>query len=88
MGDGSWMYRRYVPGIKGITAEFEQGVKEFITFTIEYAISDKIRCSCSKCMNRKFREPTDVEIHLYRFGFVGDYNRWTCYDEPYHTESG
>jgi hypothetical protein len=82
------MYKRHVPGIKGITIEFEQGVQEFIAFAVEHAISDKIRCPCSKCTNWKFQEPTEVEIHLYRFGFVGDYNRWICYGEPYHTESG
>jgi hypothetical protein len=65
------MYRRHVPGIKGITAEFEHGVKEFIVFAVDHAISDKIRCPYSKCTNRKFRGPTDVKIHLYRFGFVG-----------------
>jgi hypothetical protein len=82
------MYRRHVPGIKGITTEFEQGVKEFIAFAVEHAISEKVRCPCSKCTNKKFREPDDVEIHLYSFGFVGGYSRWTCHGEPYHTESG
>jgi hypothetical protein len=78
------MYRRHVAGIKGITAKYENGVHEFRAFTVEHAISDKIRCSCSKCMNRKLWDPTEVEIHLYRFGFVKDYKRWTCHGEPYY----
>jgi hypothetical protein len=42
MGDRSWMYKRYVPGIKGITAEFEQRVKEFIAFAVEYTIQTRL----------------------------------------------
>jgi oligoribonuclease (3'-5' exoribonuclease) len=50
-------------------------------------ISDKIRCPCSKCTNRKYRDLTEVEIHLYRFGFIGDYKRWICHGEPYGLSS-
>jgi hypothetical protein len=82
------MYRKIISEIKDITIEFEQGVKEFITFFIEHTLLDKIRCPCSKCTNRKYRDPTEVEIYLYKFGFAGDYNWWICHREPYGSEPG
>jgi hypothetical protein len=82
------MYRRIVLGIKGITIEFERGVKEFMTFAVKHALLDRIRCPCLKCTNKKYRKPTKVEIHLYIFGFVGNYNRWICHGEPYGSEPG
>jgi hypothetical protein len=80
------MYRRIIPRIKGITIVFERGVKEFMTFAVEHALLDKIRCPCLKCTNRKYQDPIEVEIHLYRFRFVGNYNRWICHGESYESE--
>jgi hypothetical protein len=48
------MYKGYIHGMKVVTIEFEQGDKEFMTFAILNVVSSKIRCSCSKCQNKKF----------------------------------
>lgn len=91
MEDRSWMYRRYVTGVRGITIEFEEGVKAFISFAMSNAISNEIRCPCAKCKNMRFESPDTVETHLYKKGFVSGYYEWICHGEGFkpsaHTSS-
>ena len=79
----SWMYNRLMPGRKGYTNEFLNGVEEFVAFACQQAhlAKGKIRCPCSKCRNMNYIMPEDVRVHLYRKGFVADYWYWTCHGE-------
>ena len=79
----SWMYNRLMPGRKGYTNEFLNGVEEFVAFACQQAhlAKGKIRCPCSKCRNMNYIMPEDVRVHLYRKGFVANYWYWTCHGE-------
>lgn len=79
----SWMYNRLMPGRKGYTDAFVNGVDEFVSFACQEAdlSSGKIRCPCSKCKNLKFLDTEEVKVHLYRKGFIPNYWYWTCHGE-------
>ncbi|KAL0289358.1 UNVERIFIED_CONTAM: hypothetical protein Scaly_2706000 [Sesamum calycinum] len=53
------MYNKNLRGRKGLTPEFENGVKTFIEWAKgqrEHMDGDKISCPCRKCKNIKFRK--------------------------------
>ncbi|CAK8532116.1 unnamed protein product [Lathyrus sativus] len=77
----SWMYDRTLPGRRGLTPNFEEGVKGFITWTFaqEYCRREGgVRCPCLKCECRPIiSDPEEVERHLKRKGFIKNYWVWT-----------
>ena len=86
MDDRSWMYRRHVSGVKGVTLEFREGVAKFVTFACGTNLDTnlgEIRCPCLKCKNCKFQPAHIVRTHLYQKGFVNNYYNWTCHGEPF-----
>ncbi|KAI5681939.1 hypothetical protein M9H77_03167 [Catharanthus roseus] len=50
--DHSWMYRRTVPGVIGISSEFQLG--------------NELRCPCSNCKILKYLKEDDVKLYLYK----------------------
>jgi len=79
----SWMYNRLMPGRKDYTREFEVGLGEFISYTIQQpgTSNGKIRCPCSKCKNLDHLYPDEVIVHLHKKGFKPGYWYWTCHGE-------
>lgn len=64
--------------------EFVKGVGEFIDFCIQHPSfndSDKIRCPCPRCDNKRFLDTETVRVHLYRKGFCPEYFDWICHGE-------
>ena len=63
------------------------GVESFIEFaTASVSTVDptgRIRCPCTMCKNNRFVEPHGVRHHLYRKGFVSDYQNWTFHGEEF-----
>lgn len=43
--------------------------------------SDTIRCPCLNCNNSRFKSISQVEDHLYSYGMVKDYIKWTKHGE-------
>ncbi|CAK8560755.1 unnamed protein product [Lathyrus sativus] len=77
----SWMYDRTLLGRRGLTPNFEEGVKGFITcsFAQEYCRSEGgVKCPCLKCECRPIvSDPEEVERHLKMRGFIKNYWTWT-----------
>ncbi|CAK8537010.1 unnamed protein product [Lathyrus sativus] len=70
----SWMYDRTLPGRRGLTPNFEEGVKGFITWTFAQECcrrEGEVRCLCLKCECRPIiSDLEEVEHHLKRNGFI------------------
>jgi len=79
----SWMYNRLLPGRKGYTEAFLNGVAEFVSFALGKTnlSNGKITCPCTTCKNLNFLDSEDVKVHLYRRGFIPGYWYWTCHEE-------
>ena len=55
--DQEWMYNRLIDRCSSINLEFLVGVESFIEYACHQPVfmdSDKIRCPCCKCQNRRF----------------------------------
>ncbi|KAL0411462.1 UNVERIFIED_CONTAM: hypothetical protein Slati_3735900 [Sesamum latifolium] len=75
------MYNKNLPGMAGLTPEFEDGVKTFIEWAKGqrgHMDGDKIRCPCRKYKNTKFRTPDEVSYHLCN---TAEYYNWTSHGE-------
>ncbi|PKU79447.1 hypothetical protein MA16_Dca000792 [Dendrobium catenatum] len=78
------MYKRLLPGRKGLTIEFIQGVETFIQVASQlpsFQFDKMFRCPCLKHKNLSFLKPDDVKLDLYRRGFVPNYWIWTSHGE-------
>ena len=85
------MYTRRLPGEKYLNDEFISGVEKFIDFAKSHPTfmsRGNIRCPCSKCENGVFQGIEEVKEHLYRWGFVANYQHWTSHGEPYVDDVG
>ncbi|CAK8564730.1 unnamed protein product [Lathyrus sativus] len=75
------MYDRTLPGRRGLTTNFEEGVKGFITWAFAQECCRReggVRCPCLKCECRRIiSDPEEVERHLKRKGFIKNYWVWT-----------
>ncbi|XP_017972836.1 PREDICTED: uncharacterized protein LOC108661342 [Theobroma cacao] len=81
-GDRSWMYRRLHN--RFITAEFVNGVTEFINFACSmttFMWKNKIRCPCTRSSNNKFLDKDKVTEHLLNRGFTRAYTIWSLHGE-------
>ena len=72
-----------MPGWKGYTNEFLNGVEEFVAFACQQAhlAKGKIRSPYSKCTNINYIMCDKVRVHVYKRGFVANYWYWTCHGE-------
>ncbi|PKU80182.1 hypothetical protein MA16_Dca011927 [Dendrobium catenatum] len=78
------MYNRLLPGRKGLTVEFIQGVETFIQVASQlpsFQFDKMFRCPCLKHKNLAFLKPDDVKLDLYRRGFLPNYWIWTSHGE-------
>ena len=68
-----------------ISAEYENGVEEFIKFAQRYEWrSDdevKFKCPCVNCLNGRKLNAIQVREHLICDGFLRSYTIWTWHDE-------
>ncbi|CAK8531409.1 unnamed protein product [Lathyrus sativus] len=76
------MYDRTLSGRRGLTTNFEEGVKGFITWAFAQECcrrEEGVRCPCLKCECRPIiSDPEEVERHLKRNGgFIKNYWVWT-----------
>ncbi|CAH9127397.1 unnamed protein product [Cuscuta epithymum] len=86
-----WMYNRVNPGRKGLTDEFKAGVDNFVDFACvqpTFAENNVIKCPCTKCRNRRYKNPGDVKLHLYKWGFESNYWCWIYHGEEVLQSSG
>jgi len=71
-----------------ISAEYENGVEEFIKFAQRYGgRSDdevKFTCPCVNCLNGRKLNITQVREHLICDGFLRSYTMWTWHDKLIH----
>jgi len=71
-----------------ISAEYENGVEEFIKFAQRYEWrSDdevKFKCPCVNCLNGRKLNAIQVREHLICDGFLRSYTIWTWHDELIH----
>ena len=77
MDDRSWMYPHKINGY--LRPEFVVGVDEFLNFafSVNSCVSENmIKCPCRICKNRPYRERDEVQLHLYRKGFVSGCLKW------------
>ena len=86
----SWMYNR-VDG-KYLSKVFIAKVNnEFITFACaqqELQRCQKLKCPCTKCRNKPYRDVDTVKLRLYQRGFVAHYYRWVHHGEPFLEDEG
>jgi len=85
----AWMYNR-VDG-KYLSKVFIAKVNEFITFACaqqEFQRCQKLKCPCTKCRNKPYRDVDTVKLHLYQRGFVAHYYRWVHHGEPFLEDEG
>lgn len=83
MDDRSWIYRHVRKKSKHIH-EFMSGVNTFLDFAFsnpECVDDGMIRCPCAKCDFINYKSREDVEMCLYKHGFVPNYTTWTEHGE-------
>ncbi|KAK3195493.1 hypothetical protein Dsin_026803 [Dipteronia sinensis] len=63
--------------------EYLNGVKEFIRYATDHMKpgTNKILCPCHRCNNYCSRSADAVVEHLYTYGMVISYTRWTSHGE-------
>ncbi|CAJ2663237.1 unnamed protein product [Trifolium pratense] len=80
----TWMYNRRIVGRKGYTAEFLQGLEEFLDFACQqpqYLNEGVISCPCKQCKNERHLTLKEVNIHIRQKGFTPGYWYWTSHGE-------
>ncbi|RDX58334.1 hypothetical protein CR513_62358, partial [Mucuna pruriens] len=80
----AWMYDRLLPGRKGYTTKFLNGLEEFMDFACRqpnYLSEGKIRCPCKLCKNKAYLTRDEVNVHILRKGFTPRYWYWTSHGE-------
>ncbi|KAL7614981.1 hypothetical protein Lser_V15G06214 [Lactuca serriola] len=78
-----WMYER-LDDRGHISCIFVNGVQSFIKFASSkksYMDGDKIRCPCIKFHNKAYKKVDKAKYHLYKFGFVPNYEFWDKHGE-------
>ncbi|PHT37855.1 hypothetical protein CQW23_21428 [Capsicum baccatum] len=79
-----WMINRLLPGKVAYTDEFIKGMEEFIKFACsqpKYLYEKIIRCPCKICKNIKHFTPDEVNVHIFKKGFIPGYWYWTSHGE-------
>ena len=79
--DRSWM------SALRTTAEYENGVEEFIAFAKRYARSKerKYSCPCVNCLNGRLHSVDDIRDHLLCDGIDLRYTKWIWHGETTST---
>ncbi|KAL0286796.1 UNVERIFIED_CONTAM: hypothetical protein Sangu_2719300 [Sesamum angustifolium] len=82
--DRSWMWR-HLDNNGYLLDEFVERVDhEFLNFAFlnpRFISQGQIKCSCTKCDNRKFLSRNDVHLHFLRNGFSRGYSVWYAHGE-------
>jgi len=71
-----WMYNKLLPDRNGYTQEFLNKVNQFDAFArrqVEFQSGGKYKCLCTKCKNRVYLTPDEVEMYFMYKGFVKGY---------------
>ncbi|KAL4590590.1 hypothetical protein LXL04_003524 [Taraxacum kok-saghyz] len=81
--DRNWMYERL--GANGFVSPiFRSGLNTFIEFACSNQNSkdgNKIKCPCTKCLNKPYADVEVVKYHLARYGFMPNYHLWDRHGE-------
>ncbi|KAL4555590.1 hypothetical protein LXL04_038213 [Taraxacum kok-saghyz] len=81
--DRNWMYERL--GANGFVSPiFRSGLNTYIEFACSNQNSmdgNKIKCLCTKCLNKPYADVEVVKYHLARFGFMQNYHLWDRHGE-------
>jgi hypothetical protein len=82
MADRQWMYTSWTREKQ--SNEWVRGTNTFLDQAFGPAArgSIRMRCSCSKCKNKKWRERRIVMQYLFKNGYVRNYTRWVHHGEP------
>ncbi|KAL5573205.1 hypothetical protein UlMin_022802 [Ulmus minor] len=76
------MDRRWISNPDRLSAEYEKGVGEFVTFVRgSLDVQGLTKCPCNRCMNREVHHIDSVRYHLLIYGFLKDYIHWTEHGE-------
>ena len=76
------MDRRWISNPDRLSAEYENGVGEFVTFVRgSLDVQGLTKCPCNRCMNREVHHIDSVRYHLLIYGFLKDYIHWTEHGE-------
>ncbi|KAL3845803.1 hypothetical protein ACJIZ3_003206 [Penstemon smallii] len=78
----SWMYNRKVGN--DFNPEWLYGVNQFLDYARsqpEYIGNGVLRCPCRKCENMQYASSAQVQVHLFKYGFVADYWYWVSHGE-------
>ncbi|XP_035547475.1 uncharacterized protein LOC109010280 [Juglans regia] len=75
--DKSWM--RIINRFR--SAEYREGVYQFITMAHVHATTNNIRCPCRTCHNNFFHPIDLVERHLFTIGIDENYTEWIFHGE-------
>ncbi|PHU06366.1 hypothetical protein BC332_22855 [Capsicum chinense] len=79
-----WIINRLLPGKVAYTDEFIKGMEEFIKFACsqpKYLYEKILRCPCKICKNIKHFTPGEVNVHIFKKGFIPGYWYWTSHGE-------
>ena len=91
-----WMYTMRADKNGIFNPEFQQHVKYFLDFAytnannirsknVEGETVLQIRCPCSECKNRCYKEREMVAYDIYYHGFMGNYSIWYAHGESFPT---
>ncbi|KAK7244185.1 hypothetical protein RIF29_39003 [Crotalaria pallida] len=81
--DRKWMFANR------LSTEYEEGVKEFIRFAVEYAENpSEIICPCLGCCHRERVSEDELEDHLVCNGIDQSYTCWTKHGEARDQSKG
>ncbi|KAL5576570.1 hypothetical protein UlMin_018269 [Ulmus minor] len=76
------MDRSWISNPDRLSAEYENGVGEFVTFVRgSLDVQGLTKCPCNRCMNREVHHIDYVRYHLLIYGFLKDYIHWTEHGE-------
>ncbi|KAL9662903.1 hypothetical protein QQ045_027738 [Rhodiola kirilowii] len=79
-----WIYNQFNLGESWNNDVFMYGIGHFLEVVStngQICDGNKLRCPCSKCKKKYFREIGLCETHPFTYGFVRDYYNWTNHGE-------
>ena len=85
MIDKSWTTIRR----RGSSSEFWNGLQNFLQMAKPF-VNDRgfIKFPCNRCLNNGSHQLQDLESHIFRNGFMFDYNQWIYHGEPASANAG
>ena len=81
MDNRQWMYTRR-QSKSAVTMEWIEKTNDFLETAWGQAEGVSVMwCPCSRCANNKRKIKTVMGQHLFNYGFMPDYTRWTLHGE-------